>query len=567
MDNIPFQGSDIQVPGLTAAFREIRIRSKDVSKKIAVFSYKRTVSCLWVVFVGGTGTGKSTLFNAFCGKSLSRTGVERPKTVGPVIYAHRDCPLEKEFPFEWFKTQRKSSEDSGAVPAAGAPGLAVVLEHHIEALSHLVLVDTPDLDSIEEQNRQMAEDLYLISDAVVFVTSQEKYADDVPYQFLLRIMQDEKPYSYLLNKIQAPLIHGTLPDVLVESGLSPDAHSVWTIPYAPGQPEKKISENQAFVDFRSRLLGEFSPDVSETLRAIQQRRRAEKLKTQAHKLLELLVQENQQAEKWLAALDALCETTCHGLIRDEKKRFSADSRKHIQRQIRSLFAEYDVMAKPRRYIRELLLTPLRIIGFNPKEPRADQKDALSKVRKKIDFSPVLGAVEKFNRSVLERLSPPDETAPLYKALREPRVVLADEAVKAAILQEQDKLDAWVEETFRKLSQGLPKQKKWGIYSTSILWGILILAVETAIGGGFTMLDAILGSALAPFVTKGAVELFAYHEIQQTARELAKQYQDGLLSVVEQQRDRYEQCLQSLLTPQEIIESLQTIQNRIEDFQA
>ncbi|MBW1710500.1 MAG: hypothetical protein JRJ73_11540, partial [Deltaproteobacteria bacterium] len=124
-----------------------------------------------------------------------------------------------------------------------------------------------------------------------------------------------------------------------------------------------------------------------------------------------------------------------------------------------------------------------------------------KVQKKIDLSPVQAALERFNRLVLEELSPPDENAPLFKGLRQPEVMLTDEEIKERIWEEQEKLAVWLSETFEELSRGIPKTKEWGIYSTSILWGILILSLETVIGGGFTIIDAALDSALAPFVTK------------------------------------------------------------------
>jgi hypothetical protein len=78
----------LRYPGLTSKTREIRELAEDLPKMLAVFNYKRETPCLWVVFLGGTGTGKSTLFNALCGEELSETGVERPKTSGPIAYAH-----------------------------------------------------------------------------------------------------------------------------------------------------------------------------------------------------------------------------------------------------------------------------------------------------------------------------------------------------------------------------------------------------------------------------------------------------------------------------------------------
>ena len=88
-----FPAGNILYPGLTPDAEEINALVQDFSKNLAVFAYKQNLPRLWIVFLGGTGTGKSTLFNAFCGESLSATGVERPKTVGPVVYAHRNCPI------------------------------------------------------------------------------------------------------------------------------------------------------------------------------------------------------------------------------------------------------------------------------------------------------------------------------------------------------------------------------------------------------------------------------------------------------------------------------------------
>jgi hypothetical protein len=207
--------------------------------------------------------------------------------------------------------------------------------------------------------------------------------------------------------------------------------------------------------------------------------------------------------------------------------------------------------------------PLRLLGLGEKVTRKAHKDALEEVRKKIDFTPVQTAVGKFNRLVLERLSPSDEASLLFMRLRQADVVLKEEEIRERIWKEKDQLDEWLEATFRKLSRGIPTHKKLGIYSTSVVWGVLILSFEIVVGGGFTVVDAVLDSALAPFITKGAVELFAYREIQKVARKLAERYQEGLVSVVRDQREQYERCLRSLLTPEETMRSLKAVDSTLD----
>jgi hypothetical protein len=246
------------------------------------------------------------------------------------------------------------------------------------------------------------------------------------------------------------------------------------------------------------------------------------------------------------------------LLEAEKQRFLTESSGYIQREIKKLFYRYDVLAKPRQFVRSILTTPLEVLGVLKRTTRTGQKEALSKVRGKIVFATILRAVDHFNHKVLDLLSPKDPSSPLYHGLRQSHVIITENEIRATILKEQDLLDRWLEDRFQKLAHDLPRRKKWGIYSTSILWGVLILSFEVIVGGGFTILDAALDSVIAPFVTKGTVELFASREIRKVARELAQRYEKGLLSVIVQQKTRYENCLTSLLPRDEAMDELRRL---------
>ena len=126
--------------------------------------------------------------------------MERPKTLGPLAYVHADAPIERDFPFPDVALERHTAPVSAEAPQGGEPGKLLIYEHEARGMSHLVLVDTPDLDSLEEENRRIARQLALLADAVVFVTSQEKYADEVPSEVLKGVIEDERPVYFLLNK-------------------------------------------------------------------------------------------------------------------------------------------------------------------------------------------------------------------------------------------------------------------------------------------------------------------------------------------------------------------------------
>jgi hypothetical protein len=548
----------IHCPGLSPGAHRIPGLAADLSRRLAVFHYKQGSPLLWVIFLGGTGTGKSTLFNALLENGFSQTGVERPKTRGPLLYAHRRAVIEEGFPFPGFQVERRAGGGSASVPAKGFPGRLLVVEHAREEFAHLVFVDTPDLDSVEADNRRLAELLYLLADAVLFVTSQEKYADEVPYQFLLQVIRDRRPYAILLNKVGEDLTSGEVIESFNAHGVFIPAHSLWLIPQVPAHPSRTVAATGPFRAFRDELLGKVAPAGLATFRDRREADRVHDLRSRIGQLQELLGQEAEAAAQWLKRLDDLSRKASEDLLGRYRERFAAVTKEHLQREIRKLYAKYDVLFRPRRIVRDLLLAPFRLLGLSQEESKAAHDEALSRLRRKMDPAVVETTIERLNRSVLEHLSPAEPTAPLFGALRQPGLALTASEIEQRLNAEQDRLTSWLEKTFVKLERGIHPGKRLGIYSTSVLWGVVILAFESAIGGGLTLLDAALDTVLAPLVTKGAVELFAYYEIEKTGKQLAARYQEALTSVVSEQGDRYRRCLEGLMTPAEAREALAAV---------
>ena len=535
-----------RITGLTPDGLKIPGLAKEILTRFAILAYKRANPCLWVVFLGGTGTGKSTLFNAFCGRPLSATGVERPKTAGPVAHAHRQCALEKAFPFPEIDIAPIIPEDTD-LPCTGKAGQLSVLATDEMALSHLVLVDTPDLDSVEEKNHAIAKDLYSLSDAVVFVASQEKYADEVLHDFFMMVLQDEKPYFFVLNKSSSETTREEILKALQEQKLSIHGANLWLIPHTTPGTYDRIAGQKPFIRLKDAFFQAFNLEQAHHIKSTAETRARRALKKDVSNLQSSLDRETRAVDEWLKDLQALTHRASAAYVQNQKERFSKTSGQYLRVEIRKLFSRYDLLAKPRQAVRNVFKAPLRLMGLSRKKSQADRKAGLLKVRENVAFTPVQETLAKYNISVLKTLSPSHEDAPLFKSLRNPRLPLTETEIRQYILEAQEELAQWLEETFEALAKGISTGKKVGIYSTSVLWGILILTFEVVVGGGFTMLDAALDSALAPFVTKGAVEAFAYHEIRKIAKELAMRYQEGLLSILRRQEERYVACIQSLTT--------------------
>jgi hypothetical protein len=555
--------NNLKWPGLTPSAAKIGELVAQIPVKLAVLFYKSSRNFLWVVFIGGTGTGKSTLFNALIGRSLSETGVERPKTSGPLAYSHRNTPIEADFPFAAAGIQRIAIDQASPSGYSGVAGELLVLDHDRDDFSHLVIVDTPDLDSLEFKNRRMVEDLQLLADWVIFVASQEKYADEVPFRFLSHIHEGENPYTLLLNKADDELTADAVLDVLHGQGLRVSGDRFWILPYVSSNPSLALETVPSFTHFRKTLFERLHKAQAPDLLGKGRMRAAGEVKSEIRLLLDLLKKEDEAASKWTKQLELLYEASCQSLLAKQEERFAKESRAQIQREISKHFSKYDLLKTPRRFLSQIIRMPFQALGLWPSPNTRAPLHDIDEIFRKAELGTILAAAEGFNRSVLEKLSPHDETSALYGKLRDPSLMLTGEAIQRQVKAEQDRLLLWLEETFQRLAQGIPRSKEVGIYSTSILWGGLIIALETAIGGGISLLEAVLDTAVAPFVTKGAVDLFAYHELQKIARDLGELYKEALTATLRLQYNRYLECLQALMVAPQTLRELMAVMNRLE----
>ena len=142
---------------------------------------------LLVLLLGPTGAGKSSLLNTIAGAEVSKAGVLRPTTKDAVLYT--------------------SESDSNRILASGR--LAAIAKERLRLAAvpatadGVAVIDAPDIDSVERDNRELADVLVEISDLCVFVTTATRYADLVPWEVLHRVRERGLPLVVVLNRVPA----------------------------------------------------------------------------------------------------------------------------------------------------------------------------------------------------------------------------------------------------------------------------------------------------------------------------------------------------------------------------
>lgn len=128
-----------------------------------------------ITLVGATGAGKSTLLNALVGASVAEEGVDRPTTRRPVIYAPADADVDELLGEAITRPQGRESE--------GAP---VVVRHTAwnGPWASQILIDAPDLNSVDEQHRATVTALAERSDVLVVVLHHQSVIEEASVSFL-----------------------------------------------------------------------------------------------------------------------------------------------------------------------------------------------------------------------------------------------------------------------------------------------------------------------------------------------------------------------------------------------
>ncbi len=169
---------------------------------------------LLMVVGGSTGAGKSTLVNSLVGAPVTPSGVLRPTTRAPVLVCH---PAD----VRWFEDDRVLPGLTRTIGAPAGPG-GVQLQPTDALPEGLALLDSPDIDSVVEANRDLARQLLAAADAWLFVTTAARYADAVPWDLLHAARDRGTALSVVLNRVPggAEEVAGHLGEMLAEQGLS-----------------------------------------------------------------------------------------------------------------------------------------------------------------------------------------------------------------------------------------------------------------------------------------------------------------------------------------------------------
>lgn len=151
-----------------------------------------------VSLVGGTGSGKSSIFNCLTNSTHADVGVLRPTTQEPASAVwknslreekNRDRASESINNNEYLFSETKLVSD-GEEKILDHLGVSnerriVIRDEGDSSFAGVVIIDLPDHDSLRIENAQYVEKIAPLSDVLVWVVDPQKFADPGSYLSLL----------------------------------------------------------------------------------------------------------------------------------------------------------------------------------------------------------------------------------------------------------------------------------------------------------------------------------------------------------------------------------------------
>ena len=262
-----------------------------------------------VGIVGPNNAGKSALFNALAGGAHSPslpTGGATRRLVGA---ARPELAAELRAKPEWnrFRLQRLEGDASRPLENALDPSELLLVESG-DVPDRVLLIDTPDFDSIARENRFASEALLAVADVVVAVVTRHSYQNAEVVDYLRRWLYHGRPWILVYNEAPTPeIVEGHARKLEQDVGSRPFA--VYQAPHSLDVMEGRAPLAPTRTDDPSRTLARELSELSH----VEELKRAALAASLGQLALDLRELESTLAERseQAGALRVLVRERCH----------------------------------------------------------------------------------------------------------------------------------------------------------------------------------------------------------------------------------------------------------------
>jgi energy-coupling factor transporter ATP-binding protein EcfA2 len=482
-----------------------------------------------VALFGPTGAGKSKLFNSLLGEMASPASYRRPFTRRPVYYLHR---ARKEI-------ARSLRGD--------------VKLHERSGWEDRILIDSPDFDSVEAENRALAAQVYLEADAFIFVADVHKYADASTWSYLARLRAEGKASAFVLNKLAkedgacGPGVAGTLEDYrarlekLFRPGRLPGP--LIAIADLPAPDEDPIpADEPGLAQLHEAIDGFATPGRGggATLLAESLRIDLRRFLSEWDRFATPLREYREGIDRLAKEIDGAFAREAEDLRRDLQAEIDPALKGEVYREVLRRIERIDVLRYPRRLLALPALGVKTLVGrlwtrIRPARNAVDEERAAGDAMNLAILEGRLGSLaEAVRRAARAEAACPgllgDED---YRALRPDH-----ETASGRYRQSLSEFRAWAEEKARTTASALTTENKAKFILSQIIYNTVVIGVQVKTAGTLTLTEMFTDGILSPLVAKIVGIAVSSERVREFEDEARREFSARLVEVLREVRDRF-----------------------------
>ena len=530
-----------------------------------------------IALFGPTGAGKSKLFNSLIREPLSPSSFRRPCTRRPFYCIH---------------------ERHGEI-ARGLRG--EVHLHRRESWADMILIDAPDFDSVEAENRAMAAQIYLEADAFIFVADVHKYADSATWIYLQRIRKEGKACIHVLNKIQGeakeaaastwsggpatpasggPVNWGPLEDfrerlerLYRPGGLPGPVVGIFDL--AIGDEDLLGDDEPGFRALRDALV-QFLTEGPKGERQLL----AESFRIDLARFISEWDRFAAPLRKYRSGLERLERETgetfgraAAGLRRDLQAEVDPALKGEVYREVLRRIERIDILRYPRR----LIALPARGLKalfdrfWTGKQAEGGSRRTVGTAGAAMNLAALEGRLrmfwEELRGSVRAEEACPgllDEES--WRSLR-----MDHSALRERFRRSQEEFRIWAEEEARSTASVLTAEHKVKFILSQIIYNTVVIGVQLKTAGTLTLTEIFADGVLSPLVAKAVGMAVSSERVMEFESRAQAEFARRLQGILEEARDRLQEHFASIgrgMGEVEAIhlkvEELRSVQDRLVD---
>ena len=483
---------------------------------------------LRIAIFGPTGAGKSKVFNSLLREPLSPSSYRRPCTRWPVIFLHHRH-------------------------AALAEGLrGEVRLHRRSDWESRMLIDAPDFDSVEAENRALAEHIYLEADAFIFVADVHKYADASTWSYLRRIRAEGKACAFVLNKVaaggRADDVGGPLADFRrrLEDAFRPDGlpGPVLAIADRPQEDDALLPVNDPGIE---RLRGELErfqdsgADGGPSLLTRSFEVDVARFLAEWDRVSVPLRDYRAGIERVKAAVEAACERRAEDLRRDLQAEVDPGLKDEVYREVLRRIEKIDVLRYPRRLLSLPIRGARKLVGrvwrkARPGDARSPGEQAAAACEA-MNLPALEGRLQDLAEDLLaafrsESACPALADDPAWASLRPDHASLREKFLAAS-----GGFRTWAETEARSAASALTAEHKVKFILSQLIYNTVVIGVQVKTAGTLTLSEMFTDGILSPLVAKAVGVAVSSERVQEFETAARQEYSRRLVEVLAEERDR------------------------------